>query len=279
MNWTKEEVQLIIQDYFAMLQMELQNRPFNKADHRRALIPLLHNRNNSSVEFKHQNISAVLINMGLPFIKGYKPRFQYQKLLEEEVLKYVSLEKKELEKDFEIFSDKANILLPDFSLLDFGKIVTNEPALSNIVEEEIQYKPIKINYIEREQNNRTLGEKGEELIMHYEKWRLIHFGKIGLSDKIEWVSKEKGDGLGFDILSKNTNGTDRYIEVKSTKLTKETPIFITSTELAFAKKNSSNFYMYRVFNIAKSPSIFIRNGEYNNYCSIKPQSYKGFFIN
>jgi len=74
--------------------------------------------------------------------------------------------------------------------------------------------------------------------LEYERWRLIHEGKEGLADKIKWVSQAQGDGLGFDILSRNTNGTDRYIEVKSTKLTKESPFYFTALEYDFSKRNS-----------------------------------------
>ncbi len=71
MTWTKEEVKLIVDDYFKMLQLELIGKDYNKSEHRKSLSPLLNERSNGSIEFKHQNISAALINMGLPFIRGY----------------------------------------------------------------------------------------------------------------------------------------------------------------------------------------------------------------
>ncbi len=80
-----------------------------------------------------------------------------------------------------------------------------------------------------EQVNQKAGQVGERIALDYERWRLVKAGKEGLADKIEWVSQTQGDGLGFDILSKNTNGTDRYIEVKSTKLTKEAPFLFFDT--------------------------------------------------
>lgn len=58
--WSDEENDLIVADYFAMLVDDLAGRPYNKAEHRRALLPLLNERSEGSVEFKHQNISAVL---------------------------------------------------------------------------------------------------------------------------------------------------------------------------------------------------------------------------
>lgn len=47
------------------------------------------------------------------------------------------------------------------------------------------YRPIKTNYLEREQNNRTLGEGGEKLVLDYERWRLIKTGKKSLADKVD----------------------------------------------------------------------------------------------
>jgi len=161
--------------------------------------------------------------------------------------------------------------------IDFENIIADEPGTSELNESEPTYQPIKINYLEKEQNNRNLGEEGEKLVLDYERWRLIKAGKENLADKIEWISKEKGDGTGFDILSKNINGKDRFVEVKTTKLSKETPIYLTKTEVSFASSKTRDFYLYRVFNFNSSPQIFIKNGEYNSFCSLQAQTFKGYF--
>src|SRR5690606_26831205 len=143
---------------------------------------------------------------------------------------------------------------------------------------EVVYRsPVKINYIELEQANRSIGQTGESIALEYERWRLIQEGKESLADKIEWVSQTQGDGLGFDILSKNTNGTDRYIEVKSTKLTKEAPFYLSALEYDFSKRQSSNFFLYRVFNLKTDPKLFIAHGAYDAFCNIRPTQFKGSF--
>lgn len=58
--WTDHENDLIVADYFAMLADDVSGRPYKKAEHRRGLLPLLNDRAEGSVEFKPQNISAVL---------------------------------------------------------------------------------------------------------------------------------------------------------------------------------------------------------------------------
>ncbi len=274
-DWTKKEVGLIVQDYFRMLQLELEQQKYNKSTHRQTLLPLLNNRSNGSVEFKHQNISAVLAKLGQPYIKGYKPRSNYQQILEDNVAFFLKDHRNNLEPKFERFADM--IIAAAHDQINFETFVDDEPEPSQVQETEPTYRPIKINYLEREQNNRNLGEEGEKLVIAYEQWRLIKAGKENLVDKIEWVSKERGDGTGYDILSRNTNGTDRYVEVKTTKLSKETPIYLTRNEISFAKTRVKDFYLYRVFNFGPKPQLFIKEGNYERYCTIQPMTFKGIF--
>lgn len=276
-DWSKAEIELIVKDYFNMLELELEKEKYNKTAHRKLLLPRLNNRSSGSVEFKHQNISSVLAKMGLPFIKGYKPRSNYQQILEEFVSSFLNSNSINFENHFESFANNYPKTL-QIEQLDFENIVDDEDLpLSQVEETEPTYTPIKTNYLEKEQNNRNLGEQGEKLVLAYEQWRLIKAGKEKLAEKIEWVSKEKGDGAGYDILSKNINGTDRYVEVKTTKLIKETPIYLTRTEMSFAALKKEDFYLYRVFNFDSTPQIFIRNGQYQNYCNLIPQTFKGYF--
>lgn len=90
-EWTRDEVETIVADYFAMLQAELSGKLYSKADHNRRLQRRIA-RNKGSIEFKHQNISAVLLNFRQPFIPGYLPRQNYQRLLEQVVLEWLSTE-------------------------------------------------------------------------------------------------------------------------------------------------------------------------------------------
>src|SRR4030095_9374540 len=85
MDWTRIEVEAIVADYVQMLALELSGQSFNKAEHRRRLGALLENRSEGSIEFKHCNISAAMIDLGFPYLAGYKPRSNYQALLAEVV--------------------------------------------------------------------------------------------------------------------------------------------------------------------------------------------------
>ena len=273
-GWSNIEVELIVADYFTMLSNELKGENYSKATHRRAILPLLTNRSDGSVEFKHQNISAVLVNFGQPYIRGYLPRFNYQKILEDKVIEYLTL-KPTIENQFKAFADK--LYIKPKKEINFEQLVFDLPILGKVSEMEPIYNrnPIKINYLEREQRNRNLGESGEELVIEYEKWELINNGKEKFAEQIRWISKEEGDGAGFDILSKNLNGKDKYIEVKTTKLGKQTPFFFSRNELLFSQEHTEQYNLYRLFNFEDDTKMIIRNGGLDSICHSTPINYTG----
>lgn len=275
-SWSNIEVELIVSDYFSMFNAELKGERYSKAEHRRALLPLLTMRNEGAIEFKHQNISAVLANLGQPYIKGYLPRFKYQHSLEDKVIDYL-LQNPGFEKHFIKFADKQIIQPSKF--LNFEQLIVQPPDLSMAAEPRAAYNrnPIKINYLEREQNNQRLGMLGEELVFEYEKWNLIKNGKEKFAEQVRWISKEEGDGAGFDILSKNFNGKDRFIEVKTTKLSKNTPIYFSKNELEFSVKEKDNFHLYRLFSFEKDAQMFMLQGALDQICRAEPISFKGYF--
>ena len=90
-DWSRDEVEATVADYFDMLGDELGGARVNKSDHNERLRVVLRRRSKGSVEFKHANISAVLTLQGYPYIDGYKPRFNFQALLEQVVLEYLDV--------------------------------------------------------------------------------------------------------------------------------------------------------------------------------------------
>lgn len=71
-DWTRQEVEAVVDDYRQMLIQQFYGQAVNKAEHNRRLRERLQGRSKGSVEFKHANISAVLDEMGFPtFLKGW----------------------------------------------------------------------------------------------------------------------------------------------------------------------------------------------------------------
>ncbi|HLP56633.1 MAG TPA: DUF3883 domain-containing protein [Fluviicola sp.] len=280
--WTNIECELIVADYFRMLSMELTGVNYNKAAHRRNLQPLLHSRSDGSIEFKHQNISAVLIRLGQPYIKGYLPRFNIQQLLAEKVIEYLH-QHQSIEQQFKLFSESPEIITApsvDFDKWRVNPPETTEPKVPSdmVNEQDLIYlnNPIKTNYLEREQQNSKLGELGEELVLEYERWQLKKLGKDRLAKQVTWVSKDN-DRAGYDILSRNVDGSEKYIEVKTTKLGKETPFFFSKGELLFSQRSADDYHLCRVFNVATDAKIFSKQGRLDVICQSEAIGFKGWF--
>jgi len=73
-DWSDVEIQAAVDSYLSMWSREQNGQPFNKAHENRVLREgVLAGRTKSSVEFRMQNISTIMAELGREPIKGYKP--------------------------------------------------------------------------------------------------------------------------------------------------------------------------------------------------------------
>jgi hypothetical protein len=77
--WTKEQNDAILAHNFAMLADDIAGRPYSKAEHDRLLQAVTGRP--GVIEYKHQNISAILKGLGEDWIPGYKAAFNFQRSL------------------------------------------------------------------------------------------------------------------------------------------------------------------------------------------------------
>lgn len=273
-DWSQIEVEATVADYLHMLVLELSGQSYNKSAHRRALLTKLNNRSEAAVELKHQNISAILRDLGFPWITGYKPRGHFQALLRNVVEGQISQNKLVDEAALTATTSPAAAPLLD----DLSKVLVESPKLATELKEPEPHpyysaNPKKRDYIEREARNISLGKAGEEFALNFEHFRLYNLGQKKLAEKVEHVSVTKGDGLGYDILSFDADGRERYIEVKTTAFSKETPFFISRGEIQFAKDHKEQFHLYRLFEFRKDPKLFDLPGAVESHCLVNPISF------
>ncbi len=278
-NWTESEDRMTVKTYFDMLASELKGESYNKSAIRRTVLPHLNDRSHGSLELKNQNISAVLIQLGYPFIDGYKPRSNFQALLAETVEAYLKSRPDliHLMGDFVARTEESPTIDNILSIFDDQPPKPEKRSYGSVAETQLRYNFTGTNFLELQARNRHTGLSGEKLALEYERQRLIHFNKDHLARRIEHISVEKGDGFGYDIHSYNTDGTDLFIEVKSTKLRKETPFFITQNEVRFSTENRDNYSLYRVYHLTKSPRLFTLHGDITTHCALSPTEYRARF--
>lgn len=277
-DWARFEVEATVADYRAMLGLELRNEPFNKAEHNRNLRKLLDNRTGASVEKKHQNISAIMIELECQYIDGYKPLRNYQDLLfdvvEDQLMRdtvLLSLMRQDAEA-------AAAPMLPQ-SVEDILAALEAAPTsrarvpyLDRVREQRAPAR--RLNYLALEASNSAQGKAGEEWALNFERARLLKAGKANLADLVEWVSRDAGDSLGFDLRSFEANGSDRFVEVKTTKHGKETPFFVTRNEVRVSRDHGRAYHLYRLFRFHKGPRLFVVNGALDRSCMLDPVEYE-----
>jgi len=277
-DWTEEEVGLIVADYFDMLRLDLAGQEFVKAERNRAIREHLNARSEGSVEFKHQNISAVLLDMELPYLNGYKPARNYQKRLLPQVV--------------EAYLDahpEIHELLASSPVLNLTAAPVVEPQVDRYFDDPPDRMTIpragekpwlsrrgrKVDYAARDALNRQLGHLGEQFVLEIERRSLLESGRDDLAARVEWVSQTCGDGVGFDILSfDDADESKRYLEVKTTGSGKYFPFIVTDNELRCSEDLAERFQLYRVFDFSRRPMVYVLTGALSKTCRLEAVQYR-----
>lgn len=274
-NWSNNEIEAIVADYMQMLTLELAGQRYNKSAHRKALRHLLSGRSDSSVELKHRNISAALLDLGCVWIPGYKPLPNYQQALANAVENWL-LQNQQFDR-IALAAVEQPAVEP--ALIDFATLITEPPQRNLRAAEPVsrygyqRREGAKRDYVAREARNTALGQAGEALVLKFEHFRLAAAGQSQLADRVEHVAQTRGDGLGYDILSFETSGEERFIEVKTTAFAKETPFFASRNEVEFARDVRHQFHLYRLYEFRKMPRLFDLIGPIEAHCLLDPISY------
>lgn len=269
--WTSDEIDVALESYFRMLHKELAGEPFVK----RTEVSYVHEltgRSRGSVEFKFGNVSGALLEIHAPFIRGYKPYRNMQAELRTATTKRWDSSHDLQAQAAKAFLEPATLPIPDlrwqFTVGDVPEIelasTTWKPTFSGA----------RTDFTQVEASNKSLGLAGELAIVEYERRRLTDAGRHDLAGAVEHVSKTKGDGLGYDILSFEQSGDERFIEVKTTRQASMWPFFLSRTELAFSQARSDQFHLYRVFAFEpKKVNMYQLQGDLDLSCHLSPYTF------
>ena len=266
--WSGDELDAIIVDYFDMLDADLSQRPYIKSRHSAALMNRI-GRTHRSVEFKHQNISAVLEELGMPWIPGYKPKRNYQSAIFDAIDRYLSNHDMTYQQPSPVVlhaAEESDVFIARPPL---------EPKVSRPWRLDRLIK--KFDPVERDFRNRSLGTAGEEFVLEVERKKLAKAERSDLAQKVRWVALEDGDGAGFDILSFEPNGRECLIEVKTTNGAAKTPFFLTRNENETAAARADVWHLYRVHLFAQSPRIFTIKPPLDASLHLRPEAWRASF--
>ena len=271
--WTDTENDLIVADYFAMLKKDLAGRPYSKAEHNRRLQQLT-GRSHGSIEYKHQNISAVLQGLGEVWIVGYKPASKFQQSLIAAVERWLGANRDFIDRPL---ISEASARLSDNAALWIGAPPSARNKPPSPERESIISIARKFDFSGRDQRNRELGKAGEALVLEHERRTLTDAGRGDLAKHVRWTSQEEGDGAGYDIASFTSDGRDRLIEVKTTNGWERSPFYISPNELKVARTRPQAWRLLRVWNYVREPKAFELRPPLESHVDLVPASFRVSF--
>ena len=270
--WSNEEIDIIVEDYFNMLHKELRGQKFRKSDHNRR-VQSRTGRSKGSVEYKYQNISAVLNILGCPRIDGYLPAKNIQKALIPGVERYLDNFKWESWIDTSLLDrvkkTSSTDIADEIQILQQIPIPSKKPSSREVTRLIRKFDPAA-----RDARIREIGMLGEQRVFHSEQTRLKNDGRKDLASKVRWVSREDGDGAGYDIRSFTSTGQELFLEVKTTIGGAQTPFFISANEVDFSEEHPEHSRIFRVFDLPKVPRAFILRPPLENDLILTPKNFR-----
>jgi hypothetical protein len=270
-DWTDDENDLLVADYSDMLKMNLAGRfDFEKKARYVAMADLI-GRSWKSVERKHQNVSTVMLTLGLPRVTGLPPLVHVQaKSLAEAIEHYIT--------NHPEFVDAS---MPDAPAIKESELFQDPPERSE--DPNLRFEPMrrmirKFDPVPRDARNRALGRRGEEFVVEQEE-RLLHSaGRRELARAVRWVAREDGDGAGYDVKSFDPlTSSERLIEVKTTYGGKRTPFFLTRNEESPSRERPDAFVPYRLYDFGADPRIFRLHHPLEAAVTLRTESWRASF--
>lgn len=148
---------------------------------------------------------------------------------------------------------------------------------SNKFKRMTQPKYGKIDYIKKAKRDAEAGLLGEELVLNYEKERLISLGLEEYAEKVRWISQES-DIYGYDIISYEpfANGAVREIkiEVKTTVSKVDTDFYVSRNEKEKSIELGKSYCVYRVYDVkSETPKFYRAFGAIEENFILDPVTY------
>lgn len=276
-DWDSVEIEAALDGYFRLLTAELAEAPLTKAAENSRVRETVQ-RSKGAVEFKLQNVSAVLRDLHVYWVRGYKPRGHYQHALRDAVVRRLEADSA-LE---QLMLDRVSQPLPDLHAADIRWNQVSPPQLppSPLAGAHVR-RAVKRDYVALESQRRDLGLAGEKAVVNLEIERLERAGQKRLAKNVRHVALLDGDGLGYDVLSFTPGGEKKYIEVKTTRQSLDWPFLITRNEVDFSAESPSAFHLYRVFDFEPDKQDLVNAGLYTlpgpvaESCNLREMLFEG----
>jgi hypothetical protein len=250
-TWNEAGHDLVVGDYFVMLDKAMRGCPVDPATHQRAL-RFVTGRSGGAITFLQGEISAVLTLIGLPVLRDHPPRWDFADSLADAVERHLASRPAVLK----------DLVQPPALLGRIAAPVLAEgappPALPPAPGERARRLAARFDPAERDLQARPLARIGVAAALAYEQERLIARGRPDLADQVRLALPPLE---GCDLLGFSRTGVPRRVAVKTTTGGPATPFRLTEAEAALSRAEPEVFQVYRLYDIGREARVFrVRGG-------------------
>jgi hypothetical protein len=195
---------------------------------------------------------------------------QLHGLYEHSSIAAVEYDTRALPSDEVLRSDLLSLLsLYDRLRRDDGPDVDEEASVAGVeveqggMMEEVPFEPAKKGAKgskarsgrRRSRASKKIGDAGEKRVVEHEVERLTLAGRSDLAARVRWVA-DQGETPGYDVFSFNEDGSERWIEVKTSKGDKVTTVDLTESERLKAESAPPDrYWLYIVTRVFRGARV------------------------
>lgn len=243
-HWTTHEIAEVVSSYFQMWRLEQSGERYAKKPYRDILLDLLPARSVGSIEYKLQNVSAVLDEVGFPWIRGYKPARNYQQLLVDQIAMYLLNHRL-------IPQELKPVASPEAPLVEVG---VPQPMQPKFDMGPVEAAVATLDWAAAAARSIEVHRVAVDLAVEREKYTLVARGHDDLAREVAPVETPRSTA-GFDFTSYSADGDERQVNVKGTTSNANAAIFLEMSELELLR-TTPFAEIQRVYDIQMEPKMF-----------------------
>lgn len=254
----------LFEHYLTMLQAATQGEVLHQAQHINELIHAFPDLDKHDVRDHYRQISSVLRYCGLPFLDIYPPDTAPNHDLRERLGRFFHHYEEHLSAIW--FDDDAirNRTVPD-ELLDVQGAWAPPPLNLNFKVDGFlgghARFPALGGFQLRETRRDTLHRAGLRFVLAFERTRLKRLQQNELANNIRAFDADAARRHGYDIVSFEASGRERYIAVSTTQYSRQFPFLVAPRTLVASAKYTKQFFYYRVFSFCVDAKLYMLQGD------------------
>ncbi|HET7674367.1 MAG TPA: DUF3883 domain-containing protein [Gammaproteobacteria bacterium] len=271
-----ERYQALFAHYLTMLEAGVRGQVLKQAEHFSALMDAYGEFSEVVIRRAYADVSAVLLQCGLPFLDVYPPAPQPRRELRRHLIRYLDGARERLERIWLGEQAVRGVRVAD-ELIDLLGSWAPPP-----LDEEFRVDaflagrarfPTFGGFQRREEQFAALRDAGCRFALAFERARLKSEHKSALAKHVKLLRADLRADSGFDLISFEADATERYIRVEPTQYSRRFPFLVEPRTLVASYRHGERFCIYRVFHFCWDAKLYMVRGDLRERLHFLPRGH------